>query len=370
MYDDLVGYHESISELPSAKYYDLIVAWEFHTYLLEAVQYTPLICLFAVPERGKSRTGKGMIYVSYRGTHVESLRESYIFRLADNFRASIFFDTMDFWGSVKKNGSEDVILSRFEKGLKVPRVLYPDRGRFDDIETFSVFGPTIIGTNKGIDHILDTRAIQITLPESRKRFENDVTPDIALPFKERLVAFRAKYLREKLPDIPKPAHGRLGDILKPLLQIIHLVKPDRKAPFLELVKEIEADRKIGMEENEEVKVLRILSDCTESVRNGVLPLQEVANLYNQDKPDIFRSSNKRISNVTRSLGFKIVKIHGGKSGIQLDEDLIDRLKERYGIGSTHPEQPSPSSPRSQNNDNGISREFNGRKSYRRNETLD
>lgn len=75
LYDDLLSYHKNISELPQEEYYDLIVAWDLHTYLLKPIKYSPIICLFAVPERGKTRTGQGMIYLSYRGIHVESLKE-------------------------------------------------------------------------------------------------------------------------------------------------------------------------------------------------------------------------------------------------------------------------------------------------------
>ena len=76
LYKALLKYHRGISELPSKRHYDLLVAWDFHSYMLEPVQYSPMTWFFAVPERGKSRTGKGMIYVAFRGVHVESLRDA------------------------------------------------------------------------------------------------------------------------------------------------------------------------------------------------------------------------------------------------------------------------------------------------------
>jgi len=171
LYNDLLAYHRGISELPGEGFYDLLVAWDFHTYLLEAVQYSPIICHFAVPERGKSRTGKGMIYVAYRGMHAESLNEAYILRMASHFQASIFFDVMDIWKKAIKRDSEDILLHRFEKGAKVPRVLYPERGAFLDTTYFEIFGPTIIATNEGAHRILDTRAVQVNMPQTGKRFE-------------------------------------------------------------------------------------------------------------------------------------------------------------------------------------------------------
>ncbi len=74
LYDDLKEYHKSISELPSEVHYDLLAAWDLHTYVLESVQFSPVMCFYAEAERGKTRTGKGMIYAAYRGIYTSSLR--------------------------------------------------------------------------------------------------------------------------------------------------------------------------------------------------------------------------------------------------------------------------------------------------------
>ena len=49
---------------------------------------------------------------------------------------------------VTKNGrANDVLLGRYEKGAIISRVLNPEKGAFDDIRHFKVYGPTIIATN-------------------------------------------------------------------------------------------------------------------------------------------------------------------------------------------------------------------------------
>ena len=146
LFEDLRAYHQAISDLPDERYYDLQVAWDLHTYILENFLYSPIIGFFAVPERGKTRTGKGMIYVAYRGVHVESLRESNLIRLATHWRATLFFDVMDLWRKAERNESEDVILHRFERGVRIARVLYPERGAHRDTVFFEPFGATIIST--------------------------------------------------------------------------------------------------------------------------------------------------------------------------------------------------------------------------------
>lgn len=331
LYDDLLAYHKEISELPSEEYYDLIVAWDFHTYLLEKVQYSPIICLFAVPERGKSRTGKGMIHVAYRGIHVESLRDPYLVRVANDLRASLFFDVKDIWRKAEKNGSEDILLHRFEKGAKVPRVLFPDRGAHKDIVYYSIFGPTVIGTNESVDHILDTRAITINMPQTSIQFENDVVPELALPLKERLVVFRARHLEESLPDISKPAKGRLGDILKPLHQIIRLVKPEREVSFLKLVEELEAERLIEKSDSLEAQILKIVIDLKDQVERDILPVKTITDTFNKDKAEKSQITYQRIGRRLSAMGFKKTKTSDNSSAIDWDEKKVEKLREVYGL---------------------------------------
>jgi len=337
LYDDLLSYHKAISQLPGEEYYDLIVAWDFHTYFPEAVQYSPIICLFAVPERGKSRTGKGMIHVAYRGIHVESLRDAYLVRVAHDLRASLFFDVKDIWQKAEKNGSEDILLHRFEKGAKVPRVLFPDRGAHQDIVYYSIFGPTVISTNEGVHRILETRAVPINMPETSRRFENDVTPELSLPFKERLIAFRAAHLGETFADIPKPAAGRLGDILKPLQQIIRLVKPEREPSFLRLIRELEAEKLIEKADSLEAQILMVLARLKDQVERGILPVKKITDIFNEGKSEKSQVTYQRIGRRLSAMGFKKARA-GNNAAILWDQENIDRMIDAYGLRETHETQ--------------------------------
>ena len=334
LYDELISYHKAISELPSEEYYDLIASWILHTYLLESVKYSPIICLFAVPERGKTRTGQGMIYLAYHGIHVESLRDAYLVRAANDLKASLFFDVMDIWRKAQKNGTEDILLHRFERGAKVPRVLYPEKGPLRDTVYYSVFGPTIISTNEGVHRILETRAISINMPESIRAFENDVSPESTVALKEHLVSFRARHLGELLPDIPKPAKGRLGDILKPLQQMILLARPEKEPSFLKLVKKLEEDRLIEKTSSLEAQILNCIFRLKTSVLNGTLPVKEITDTLNQERTKECQLTYQRIGRRLQALGFKKARIEDGASAVIWDEGLIKQLSGTYGLKIT------------------------------------
>ena len=334
LFDDLVKYHEGVSELPDKGFYCFLAAWDLHTYVLEQTRYSPIICLFSVPVRGKSRTGQGMIYVARRGVYVESLRDAYLVRIAQDWQAAVFFDVRDIWGRAEKSGSEDILLHRFEKGARVPRVLYPDRGPYKDIVYYSIFGPTIVATNEGANDILETRAITITMPESNRCFENDVTQESALEFKERLLAFRARYMGKELPEVAKPAPGRLGDILKPLRQVILLARPDQEGIFLEMVKKLQIERLIDKGTSLEAQLLQIIRQSDQLVQNGILPVKAITEAFNSGKSPKEEITTHRVGRKLRAMGFDKAKTATGASAIRWDKAQIERMSASYGLGQT------------------------------------
>jgi hypothetical protein len=329
LFSDLVNYHRSISDMPSEDHYRFLATWVMHTYCFDQVQYSPIIWLYAIAERGKSRTGKGCIYAAFRGVHVITLNEAHIIRLATDHKATLFIDVMDLWKQVEKLSTEDLILCRFESGVRMPKVLRPDLGAFNDTEYYDIYGPTMIATNEDIHRILQTRALQVVMPEAHRDFADDVLPKTGLLMRERLVAFRARLMNTKLPEADKPARGRLGDILKPLRQIVKHVGQD-ESWFLRLTENIENMRKEEGADSIEARVVSAISGCSSEVANGHLFHEAILRVLNADIPERYHISAQKLGKVTARLGFSKYS-SGDRRGIYWDQELLDRLCKRYGI---------------------------------------
>ena len=337
LYDALAKeYHPSISKLPTEAHYDLLAAHDLHTYCLEQVHYSPILIFDGPAEYGKTRTGKGCIHVDYHGFHTESLNEAYIFRMADRLTATIFLDVMDLWDKAIKARSEDILLKRYEKGAQVPRVLHPDAPAYQDIAYFDIFGPTIIATNESVSHLLATRALTIHMPYYEGTF-TEPTPQLGLPYKERLVAFRARHMGHPLPDLPKPVPGRLGDIIQPLFQVLQLVRPDRSFALLEIVREQAEFRQDHASSSQEAEIVQALLGLAGHVQNGLLSVQDITVAYNgaHGRHLSERSMGWRL----RKLGFPRASIGNNYAAISWDEEVIRRLGRRYGLLRETPERP-------------------------------
>lgn len=332
LFNDLVDYFRKVSKLPDERYYYLLAAWVMHTYLLEDFEYSPGLCFYAIAERGKSRTGLGIMNVSYRGITLVSLNEAYIFRAARLYLASIFFDFTDFWGKAKSKGSEDILLGRFREGSLIARVMFPERGDFDDTVYYPVFGATVFASNEPIEYVMESRAISIQMPETRERFDDEILKPInALPLKERLVAFRARHIGKPLPEAEKPLTGRLGDILKPIRQIILMVNPDKEADLILLFKEIERNKTKQKIYTLEARILMSMQSLRGSVENAMLPVKVITDTLNENENAKYAITYQRVGRKLQAMGFESVKTNNGSAAVLWDDRLMVQLLVKYGL---------------------------------------
>lgn len=341
LYRDIFNRLKSVAVLPSEKHYHLVTVYVFFTYLPEAFSYYPYLWFFGLPERGKSRIVKAVINLAYRGLYTETLNQAFIFRFADRFSGTIGFDVYELSEQAKKKGSHDLLLGRYEKGMKVPRVLNHERRGFEDTTYFEVSGPSVLATNVELPmrDPLRSRCIQIVMPEARDKYPNNNAPEDLLDLRARLTAFRARHLGEVLPEVEKPVAGRLGDITHPLVCIATLLPPEAKEGLMTLIADLEDERKDNQSDTDAWRIVKALYDLKDEVKNGRLPvarLKEKVNMVKYEETGWEHLSVQLIGRELTALGIRRKK-STGTMWIIWDRGLMERIWKRYGI----PEQESP-----------------------------
>ncbi len=338
LFHDLIEYHKSFSKLPSQAYYVLLAAWDFSTYIIEHLNYSGYIYLYAVPERGKTKTGQAMIYVSYRGIHQENLREANLFRSSHDLAATLFIDVSNLSKKAIRESSLDIVLQRFEKGAKVQRVLHPEWGPFKDSRFYDIFGATVIATNEPINDIMESRSFPIDMPFAHSNFPKP-QPHHGLPFRERLVAWRAHFLIDKLtlPSPPQFPTGRLNDIATPLWQLIKLVSPSHCPQFEDIINEFSEKRRQGKSSTLEGEVIKALLELGSQIDDGKIEVDMITDRINQGRKDFHKESSRYIGKVLRRLGFQFSRTHASKRRYYYDAELLSNLATEYGLRDTPPD---------------------------------
>ena len=335
LFNDLLAYFQRFSFLPADQW--LVVGlFTLSTYLQDhpAIRYLPMILFYAAPERGKSRSGKAVSYVAYRGVHLVDMRETNIFRYSGNLGATIFFDIMNLTKAIERAGSTDIMLLRYEKGATVPRVLNPDRGAFKDTTHYPVFGPTIMASNEPVHKILGSRCIVYTMPNAPDNYENP-TKEFGQEIKERLVVWRAKMMGEPLPDIQPidGISGRLWDITRPLFQICLAACPERFEALVSAVLDIASQRVQEKHESFDGLLIQVIYEMTRSDADHFdIATADVTTrfneLWNGDKPKTPEWTGRRL----KALGIP-TDTKTRFSMIRLDRSLLNILLPQYGFAA-------------------------------------
>ena len=183
-----------------------------------------------------------------------------------------------------------------------------------------------------MNDIMGTRAVQIVMPESARIFNNPVSPTDGLPYRERLVAFRARWMDQPLPQVQNPCRSRLGDIMKPIRVIVNLIGSN-ETWFLEFVSYVEAKRKLVALESLEAQVVSAIKEAIGAVRHGHLLNEDILTELNRGRHERECISPQKLGKVLAKLDFDPYN-SGQKRGIMWVEELVSRLCSRYGIDYT------------------------------------
>lgn len=349
LYDDVLIYLKRFSALDDHQW-AVVAHFVFLTYLHDHkdIFYCPILLFHAVAERGKSRTGKSVSYLSYRGIHLSELREANILRYGENLNSMLFFDIMDVWKKAVQNRCEDLLLGRFEKGQKASRVLSPEKGAFRDMKHYEIYGPTIIVSNEQLHKILDTRCLPITMLNLPGNYENP-HPDTAQELKARLTAWRGRHLNAELPAMEplEGISGRLWDIAKSLFLVNSLLDVESNA-LKNAIISIARERSESKQDSIEGRLVAIIREIT--AEEGLdrftdinIKISSILRKLNEDRPADKQITPQWIGRKLKSMSIRHRTING-RSEIALTIPEYKTLLNQYGFGSRDTTNPTETLP--------------------------
>ena len=339
-FHDLIEWHRAASVLPGDHHYLLVALFVLHTYLADLAHYSLYLTFQSLDtERGKTRAAKAVCFVSYRGILTETLQEANLFRWADSLGCTLVIDVKDLWRKAERRGAEDILLSRIDRyGPKVARVLDPQAGPFKGVTYYDVYGPTVVAMNEPLKEPLLSRSIPIVPPEVSGKYAN--LSDVGgLPLRERGVAFRARHMGASLPNVPKPAVGRLGDILQPLAQVAALIGGEVEDAFPSVVDTFAQAKLLERSESFEGRLVRAVVKVAEAeMVDGKLPTEAVTNAFNEGLGERSQLSPESIGKKLGSLGFRAARLSGGGRAKYFDDVLVAALRPKFGVDLVETDQ--------------------------------
>jgi len=364
LYEDVLSYMKRFSALDDEQW-AIVAHYVFLTYLHDnpGIDYCPYILFNAVPERGKSRTGKSVIYVAFRGIHLVELREATIFRYSQYLHGTLFFDLMDISKKAERGNSDDILLLRAEKGAKCCRIRNPEEGPFNDMVYFDIYGPTIISSNEPPQKILETRCLPITMPNRPGNYENP-RPELARELKERLTAWRAKNMTKIFPDMEpiEGISGRLWDLAKTMFFVNSLLPVDSHI-LEESILAIASEKDESMKNTIEGRLVAVIKEITsefalDRFTEWNIKISDIRTRYNQGKPEDRHASSSWIGKRLKNMSFRNRIIHG-YSEIRITSDEYDNILKQYGYTGRVSAKPTNTLPEKAEQDQDVLRVVEG-----------
>jgi hypothetical protein len=334
LYGELIKYHKSISELPDPIYYDLLALFDFHNYLIEKFDFSPILYFFADKERGKTRTAKGLIYIARRGVMTETLREANLIRWGKDHRATMLFDVKNFAKKLDMAQAEDLVYGRAERGVVAARVLFPEKGAFKDTVRFEVFGPTVVTSNRMIDDIGLSRMILIEMKPSENIFTFEPTKENGRSLREKLTGMRLAHMNQEFIKCGKEETGRIEDMFIGYKGMIMTLFPSLKDKYYQIKKIAKHQKLENALDSFEAQIMQIVITHGMAVEEGSLVMTHdyICSIYNEGKPEKWHLNPQSLSKTLRGMGFTTKRNSAGdKRGIFYDTIIIDKLKKLYGL---------------------------------------
>jgi hypothetical protein len=311
--------------------YKVLTLWVLHTWLLNKFNTSPIIHFLGPYASGKSRAGDVLSTLAKRGLATVNLTGASIFRVNEAYQPTFIIDEVKLTGKDRDRDILELLNVRFQRGRKVIRINM-DKSGLDSIQEFNVYGATALS---GLDELPETprsRAIVFIMEQNVRPVAKSLDLKKADIFRDRLCAFRGRYLEEKMPRVERfVKDGRLADAIEPLHQILKLVKPEIEPDFIKYFKEIEKDRKEETFDSFDAEVVRALIKCKDNVDQGKILTSYIAEKFNEKKKESDQVSLKTIGKVLTRLKFKKTRTTGGIHARFWDEKLIKRLCKKYGL---------------------------------------
>jgi hypothetical protein len=330
-----IGQHVDLAD---SRLVVFLAAWIAHTYLVDLCAASPYVVLLGPPETGKSRTLAACIHPARRGILTMTPREAALIRYADECKATIALDTVDFMTQIRN--TKDFFAARTKNdGTLTTRVLDFRKGPFQGMQHYHAFGPTMIASNTPLsDEVISSRSLVIQACQSKRRFLVNITADLARELRERGTAFRARVLQRhevsQLPPVPDVAEGRLGDMMSGLAWAVQICAPEALATLRELTTTFAAARRTEAADLLEVDALRVCIEMATKSETGKEKLSDFVNAFNDDRTGERALSSRKLGPILRtSLGLDVTPGAGNYRYVHLNRARLKDLAARYGLKS-------------------------------------
>jgi hypothetical protein len=347
LWEDVKGFVYQHVDFPNPCLYDVATAWIFATWIREAFNLAPYFRLYGTRNVGKTRCLEVFQHLCYRAVLTPSASESALYRLIQDYSVTLLLDESEIYGNELKQAVQNVLNAGYRRGQQVLRCESAPDGSIS-VTGFNTFGHKAMASTEPLKTTLESRCVPVVMLRANRPLNFSVNTPEAKDLRCRLLMWRFR----RLADLQASEDSEDSEGVKADMGggggLLHQIKDSRVVeiftPLLTLADSEEAKQNIAKyaltvyEENieedatsYEAQILTAIIETQTTLEAGKFSVNQVAEVFNLDKPDSEKWRPHSIGRVIKKLGFTQKRMAGGRSGYIWDRDLVNRLSERYDL---------------------------------------
>jgi len=327
--------HEYYDNPGNEHVYDLLtslVAWSY--FIHEIKISTPYLCFLGPWRSGKTRGLEVLSALCHKPMFVVDPSEASVFRMIETFKPTLLVDETQ----IIDPNVRALFAAGYRYGVKIPRVVDPEADGLDGIKFFDCFGLKIYASREQPPDDIYSRSIIIHCERNIRSTSKRIDEARALELRTRWLAQRLRMFGKigVTYEEFKSEDGRLQELLSPLIVMAEIFGgPSAKQAVEAYGRLVEAEI-AGMEsDTPEADVIQALVDIITEKKDDAptyVQVSEITERLNGGNPK-GEWTPEKVGRRLATLGFKRLKLPGGKRAYHIDYPLLERLIRRYRINA-------------------------------------
>ena len=168
-------------EFADKRCYTLFTLWAIGTYYFPLFNTYPYVHLIGLMKSGKSKLFSLCSCLSFNGFHSTHMTPACLFRLIEEARSSLFIDEAENLSTISNSEEiRSILLGGYRKGGLVFRAERDRDGNFVP-RGYEVYGPKMVANIEGLEEVLSSRCITVTMQRSSDKNILNTEVNIADP---------------------------------------------------------------------------------------------------------------------------------------------------------------------------------------------
>lgn len=325
---------------------DILTLWLMGSYCFPIFEAFPYVYLVGVKRSGKTKTLLLIDKLAFNAILSSNISPAVLFRLVEATRGTLALDESEqLSDKSQKEELRELLNSGYKKGAPAYRITKGGKGQMK-IDAFEIYSPKAIANIKGLDNVLEDRAITITMVRTKNPDKGNLAVTEASEdweyLRSLLYEFALTYAKD-ISDIYEADPSvntllnRQNELWKPLLSIAKVVDQELEGTFeqmrQEALRKAEEATNYDLEDFDEA-VLLALNDLSAGEDETTLTNKEI-----KIKAHSFLEEDQKIYLTSRGVGAALKRFGIAGKKIQgnwrytVKKKQLEELFSRYGVNT-------------------------------------